>query len=284
MSPSCPMTGGGFRGPPVPLLLAPVVIQFVRMGSDPKMMTYLKEISKDGPMAIAENAHKFAQYALSKVPTNVLYWFTSRVLNLPPDTAMHTTEFLKSRSDLEILVGNNISIDQYEKGHRTSSIPSVIETRLEKLELEYQALQETHNKSLQSLTNKGTDMSPKIYVRPRTQRPYAASVRHIANFKHQRNPPLPDVPLVQQIEASEGVESMQLMQLDSSPPISQMADAEAQKVLQDVGLRLGRIFLEWAGDTLKQNLVVAASKSSANSTIVGAGVDLASRLVDAIVT
>lgn len=182
MSPSCPMTGGGFRGPPVPLLLAPVVIQFVRMSSDPKMMTYLKEISKGGPMTIAENAHKFAQYALSKVPTNVLYWFTSRVLNLPPDTAMHTTEFLKSRSDLEILVGNNVSIDQYEKGHRTSSIPSDIERRLEKLELEYQALQENHNKSLQSLTNKGTDME--IHVIPRPQRPYAASVRHIANFKH----------------------------------------------------------------------------------------------------
>lgn len=77
---------------------------------------------------------------------------------------------------------------------------------------------------------------------------------------------------------------MQLMQLDSSPPVSQMADAEAHKVLQDVGLRLGRIFLEWAGDTMKHNLVVAASKLSANSTIVGAGVDLASRLVDAIVT
>lgn len=174
------MTGGGFRGPPVPLLLVPVVIQFVRMSSDPKMMTYLKEITKGGPMAIAENAHKFAQYALSKVPTNVLYWFTSRVLNLPPDTAMQTTEFLKSRSELEILIGEQIPIDQHEKGHGMTSNPSDIERRLEKLELEYQALQENHNKSLQLLTDKGPDME--VYVRPRTRHPSAALVIHVANF------------------------------------------------------------------------------------------------------
>lgn len=74
------------------------------------------------------------------------------------------------------------------------------------------------------------------------------------------------------------------MQLTSLSQNSQKADAEAQSVFQDVGLRLGRIFLEWAGDTLKQNLAAAASKSSANSAMVGAGVDLAGRVVDAIVT
>lgn len=92
------------------------------------------------------------------------------------------------------------------------------------------------------------------------------------------------MPLVQQIEASAGSESMQLMRLDSSHHTSQKSDADGQGVLQDVGLRLGRIVLEWAGDNLKQNLVAAASKSSANSAIIGAGVDLASRLVDAVVT
>lgn len=59
---------------------------------------------------------------------------------------------------------------------------------------------------------------------------------------------------------------------------------DGSAVLQNVGLRLGRIILEWAGDTMKQNLVAAAARSSTNSAFVGAGVDLASRLVDAIVT
>lgn len=182
MSPSCPVTGGGFRGPPVPLLLVPFVIQFVRMSSDPKMTTYLKELSKGGPVAIADNAHKFAQYALSKLPINVLYWFTSRVLNLPPDTAMHTTEFLKSRSDLEILMGDNISVDQYEKRPSTTSIPSDIERRLEKLELEYQALEENYNKSLQLLTNNATDLE--IYVRLQIKFNYNISLISIVRKTH----------------------------------------------------------------------------------------------------
>lgn len=93
MAPSCPMTSGTFRGPPVPLLLVPIVIQLVRSSCDPKMAAYLKEISKGGPVAIAENAHKIPQYALSKVPSNVLYWFTSKVLNLSPEIAMQTTDF-----------------------------------------------------------------------------------------------------------------------------------------------------------------------------------------------
>lgn len=129
------------------------------------MTAFLKEISKGGPISIAENAHKFAQYALSKVPANVLYWFTSRVLNLPPDTAMQTTEFLKSRSDLEILMDDDNSIGQEETGLRT--IPSDIERRLERLELEYQALQENHNKSLQLLTNKAVDLE--IHVRTQSR-------------------------------------------------------------------------------------------------------------------
>lgn len=92
------------------------------------------------------------------------------------------------------------------------------------------------------------------------------------------------MPLVKHAEASPGVESTQLMRLNSSRHVSQKTDEEGQGALQDVGLRLGRIVLEWAGDTMKQSLVAAASRSSANSAIVGAGVDLAGRLVDAIVT
>lgn len=127
------------------------------------MTAYLKEISRGGPMAIAENAHKLAQYALSKVPTNVLYWLTSRVLDLPPDTAMHTTQFLKSRSDLEIFMGNNSPEDHYGDRHRMTFDPSDIEMRLERLELEYQALQETNSKSLEVIDKEVTDMN--IYVR-----------------------------------------------------------------------------------------------------------------------
>lgn len=47
---------------------------------------------------------------------------------------------------------------------------------------------------------------------------------------------------------------------------------------------LGRVFLEWAGDTLKQNLVnAAAAKMDANQPLAGAGIDLASRFVDAMI-
>lgn len=74
------------------------------------------------------------------------------------------------------------------------------------------------------------------------------------------------------------------MRLEALDRPLQDDDAETNARLQGVGLRLGRIFLEWAGDTMKQSLVTATSKSSANSAFVGAGVDLASRLVDAIVT
>lgn len=81
-------------------------------------------------------------------------------------------------------------------------------------------------------------------------------------------------------------ESMLIEQIvpRSDPSQISCGDAEANAVLQDVGLRLGRILLEWAGDTMKQSLMTAASKSSANSAVVGAGVDLATRLVDAVVT
>lgn len=207
-------------------------------------------------MAIAENAHRIAQYALSKVPSNILYWLTSKVLNLPPETAMQTTQFLKSRSDFEILAGDIPPNCQDEQGSRMAiGIPSEIERRLEKLELEYQVLQETHNKSLQLLTYEANDLDV------------------------TREKPLSDGPEPQQIEASAEAEPMQSMQLE---PFRH--DTEANIALQGVGLRLGRIFLEWAADTMKQSLIAAASKSSGNPALVGAGVDLANRLVDAVVT
>lgn len=148
----CPMSQGaaGFRGPPVPLILVPVLIHLVRSSADPKMMAYLKEISKGGPIAIAENAHRVAQYALSRVPSNVLYWFTSRVLNLPPDIAMRTTEFLKSRTELE----EPFQIVQDGSAETALASTQDIEMRLEKLERDYQALQGRHIESLRLLTEK----------------------------------------------------------------------------------------------------------------------------------
>lgn len=48
---------------------------------------------------------------------------------------------------------------------------------------------------------------------------------------------------------------------------------------------LGKIILAWAGDTMKQRLVsAAAARSSGNDAFLGAGADLAERLVDAIGT
>lgn len=148
----------GFRGPPVPLILVPVGIHLVRSSADPKMVAYLKEISKGGPIAIAENAHRVAQYALSKVPSNVLYWFTSRVLNLPPEIAMRTTEFLKSRTELEVPTEGESQepLRIVQDGSAETALASTqgIERRLEKLERDYQVLQERHFESLRILTEK----------------------------------------------------------------------------------------------------------------------------------
>lgn len=153
------MTGGSFHGPPLPLLLVPIVVQLVRSSRDPKMTAYLKELSKGGPKAIADNAHKIAQYALSKVPSSVLYWFVSRVLALPAETALQTTEFLKSRSDLEILLGQDAPLLQIESSsEKACASASDIERRLEKLELDYQVLQENHKESLSFLTCKPENM------------------------------------------------------------------------------------------------------------------------------
>ncbi|CAN8101025.1 unnamed protein product [Discula destructiva] len=263
MPPSCPMTGGGFRGPPVPLLLVPIIVQLVRSSCDPKMTAYLKQVGQGGPKSIAENAHKIAQYALSKVPSSVLYWFASKVLALPPETAMQTTEFLKSRNDVDILLVEDTTVLQIKSASDKACGSSLhIERRLEKLELEYQLLQKHHAKPIKLLTYESDDL------------------------EIPRELPLPEISSEQNIETATNGESTQILQLHSSPQFSQNSsgETEANAALQDVGLRLGRIFLEWAGDTMKQSLVTAASKSSANSALVGAGVDLASRLVDAVVT
>lgn len=152
--------GGGFRGPPVPLILVPVVIHLVRSSCDAKMATYLREISKGGPVAIAENAHRVAQYALSKLPANVLWWFTSKVLNLSPEVAMQTTEFLKSRTELDASAlpepdtPSRHQIGEGGKAAVPALMPSDVELRLERLEQHYHALQQKHEVSLRLLADK----------------------------------------------------------------------------------------------------------------------------------
>lgn len=143
--------GGGFRGPPLPLLLVPVVVQLVRASADPKMTAFLKDVARGGPVAVAENAHKMAQYALSRVPSNVLYWFASKVLNLPAEVAVQTTEFLKSRTQLEA-PPEQTPLRIESASVSAALVPADIERRLERLELEYQMLQEKHIESVKMLT------------------------------------------------------------------------------------------------------------------------------------
>lgn len=178
MPPCCPLAhagGGGYRGPPPPLILAPIIYQLVRRSCDPKMVAYVKNlVAKEGPQAVAANAHKIVQYTLSKVPANVLYWFTSKVLNLPPETAMQTTEFLKSRTEIEmpgddqtpLLLPSRLSCDGAValitegggQGGRGLAATADIERRLERLEMDYQILQQKHNESIKLLTYKPEDV------------------------------------------------------------------------------------------------------------------------------
>lgn len=162
MPPCCPLAhagpGGGYRGPPPPLILAPIIYQLVRRSCDPKMVAYVKDlVAKQGPQAVAANAHKIVQYALSKVPANVLYWFTSKVLNLPPDAAMQTTEFLKSRTEIECDEQGPLQLGLGSNRPAlmgTMSSTADIERRLERLEIDYQVLQEKHSESMKLLTCK----------------------------------------------------------------------------------------------------------------------------------
>lgn len=172
MLPCCPLThgggggGGGYRGPPPPLILAPLIYQLVRRSCDPKMVAYVRDlVAHQGPHAVAVNAHKIVQYALSKVSADVLYWFAAKVLNLAPDAAMQTTAFLKSRTDIECddpppppplqLAGNSTRPAPAELvvgGTVSSSSMAEIERRLERLEIDYQALQEKHYESMKLWT------------------------------------------------------------------------------------------------------------------------------------
>lgn len=230
--PSCPRMaggGGGFRGPPLPLLLVPVVVQLVRASADPKMTAFLRDVARGGPAAVAENAHKMAQYALSRVPSDVLYWFASKVLNLPPEVAVQTTEFLKSRAQLEALPEQApLRIESESASASAALVPADIERRLERLELEYQMLQDKQNESVKMLT-----MDFPVSKACRAE-------RTITDTREQRELPLPQEHATpQQIDL--GPESMQLIRLEDTPAAAAATATQrapdGQALLQDVGLR-----------------------------------------------
>lgn len=264
----CPMqNGGGFRGPPIPLVVIPLVYQLMRSSPDLKLTKYVKDmLCKGGPVSVAENAHHIVQYMLSKVPSNVLYWFGTKVLQLKPELAMQTTEFLKSRTELEpppeqSLAGSDI-------GRLASSdaltIPSDVERRLEKLEMDYQMLQEKHTESLKLLTFKSGDT---MEIPQELALPTSAE---------STEPPVPGPKKLSQPEAPAE------LPWSSKPAAS---DLETQALLQEIGLRLGRVVLEWAGDMMKQSLMPAAStKFPSDSKLGAAGVDLTSRLTNTLTT
>lgn len=63
MGPMCPMqNGGGFRGPPIPLVVVPVIYHLVQSNPDLKLTQYVKDLlNKGGPASVAENAHYIVQ-------------------------------------------------------------------------------------------------------------------------------------------------------------------------------------------------------------------------------
>lgn len=196
----------------------------------------------------------------------MLYWFGTKVLQLKPELAMQTTEFLKSRTQLEPLPETGLARNDMERlaGSDSLTIPSHIERRLEKLEMDYQMLQEKHTESLKLLTYK-TDGIGEI----------------------PRELPLPTPPESPELQALVPTEQGQLEATSEQPrsPRPSASDIETQALLQEIGLRLGKVVLEWAGDMMRQSLMSAATtKLSSDSKLGAAGVDLTSRLASSLTT
>lgn len=194
----------------------------------------------------------------------MLYWFGTKVLQLQPELALQTTEFLKSRTQLEppperSLAGNDL------EGLASSdslTVPSDIERRLEKLEMDYQMLQERHTRSLKLLTYK-TEGAVEI----------------------PRELPLPTPPELPEFQALMSTEPRQFEAAPEPARPPAASEIETQALLQEIGLRLGKVVLEWAGDMMKQSLMSAAStKFSGDSKLGAAGVDLSTRLARSLTT
>lgn len=146
----------------------------------------------------------------------------------------------------------------------TLTIPSDIERRLEKLEMDYQMLQEKHTESLKLLTYKTEGIAEIPRELPIPTPPESREARSLVTIEP-------------------GQLGQALEQLQSPRPSA--GDLETQVLLQEIGLRLGKVVLEWAGDMMKQSLMSAASAKPSNDSKFGAaGVDLTSRLATSLIT
>lgn len=267
----CPMQtsgGNGLRGPPLPIVILPIIYQIVRYNPDLKIARHVRKLLKtDGPASVAENAHHILQYVLSRVPSDVIYWFASKVLNLSPDVATETTGFLKSRTQLEdLLMGDSLHVGEIEGqnsgGAALVLVPSDVVRRLERLEVEYRLLQEQHGESLRLLALRTDDMEV-----PRGLAPPAPSWSGIVHD-----------------EASTELVKAESSPLDRDSPRTSTSSLETQALLQEIGLRLGRVVLEWAGDTMRQTVLsVAQAKSTSDSRVGAAGRDLIGRLASVMI-
>lgn len=254
--------GNGFRGPPLPLVIVPIIYQVVRYSPDLKIAQYVKHLVRNGgPVSVAENAHHILQYVLSRVPSNVIYWFASKVLNLAPDIAIQATEFLKTRTQLEPTLERRSASEIEGVSGGTLVDPSDVERRLEKLEVEYQLLREQHRESLKLLTYNSDNMEI-----PREPAPPISPQSPVSHFQA----------------------STELVKVDTSfsgIPQAATGDMGTQALLQEIGLRLGKVILEWAGDTMKQTVLsVANARSTSNPKAGDTGMNLAGRLASAIMT
>ncbi|ROV89125.1 hypothetical protein VSDG_08872 [Cytospora chrysosperma] len=198
------------------------------------------------------------------VPSNVIYWFASKVLNLAPDIAIQTTEFLKTRTQLEPTPERRSASDIEGVSGGVLVDPSDVERRLEKLEVEYQLLQEQHRESLRLLTYKSDNMGI---------------------FRAPVPPTSPQSPVLHSQASTELVKVDTSFSGSPQATTGDMETQETQALLQEIGLRLGKVVLEWAGDTMKQTVLsVANARSTSNPKAGDTGMNLAGRLASAIMT
>ncbi|KAK7732479.1 hypothetical protein SLS53_008484 [Cytospora paraplurivora] len=263
MSQVCPLhNGGSFRSPPIPLVVIPIVYQIVRSTSDLKLAQHMKDlVKKGGPKSVAENAHYIMQYALSRVPSNVIYWFALKVLNLPSEVAVQTTEFLRSRTQLESL-SKKSPVDTVDCWPENSLVASSdVDGRLEKLEVQYQTLQEQHMEALKLLDYKSEIISVSGDLAPQT-------LLGSSQFHAQVSTELVKA------EASSGDN----LRADTS-------DMETQTLVQEIGLRLGKAMLSWLADMMGQKvLAVRNAKPSSELRHAVVDMDLTSRLASTNIT
>ncbi|KAJ9150476.1 hypothetical protein NKR23_g3803 [Pleurostoma richardsiae] len=229
-------------GCPGPLVLLPVVVFLVRSNTQRGKGLFLSSspgIGGGAPDRIAENAHKVLQGMLSKLPAGLLCWFCTKVLNLPQETALSTTEFLKSGAAENGWQNQRQSQTKYEvtavvpeQRQLEGTMSPEMEQRLARLEMSWQML-EQQQQELKLLTS------------PTEQAVATEAVSAVSS----------------QLVRRDGGRSSEWQLLDRS----QLSDSTSrlttgQSLAHELGLRASQIFLDWAGETIKQALTsVSAS-------------------------